>query len=108
MCVSLTDLFADGDTGRERSAVNAGELVLLNNALVRHLAVNGLGASLQDHEVAGDAVLGPLDIHRLVPAGELGIVLLDLAGPVCELQDLKAGETKSVALRGDDVADLGP
>ena len=72
--------------------------------LAGRLALHRLGPRLQDVELAVDAVLAPLDVHR--PA----VVLLDDERVAGELGDVVVGEREAVALlgggveRGDELA----
>src|SRR5687768_7089151 len=69
--------------------------------------VNGFGPGLEDVELAGLAVLGPLEIHRSWPACPLRIVLLDYAGPARELQHFVVTQTKPLTLRINNFARAG-
>ena len=89
------DLLADRAAFDEDRAAALQRVALLG--LARRLALHRLGPRLQDVELAVDAVLAPLDVHR--PA----VVLLDDERVAGELGDLVVGERIAVALLGRGV-----
>ena len=54
----------------------------------RTTAVDRLGSGLDDEQLAGDAVLRPLDVHRGRLAPDAGVVILDRNRPLRQLQDV--------------------
>src|SRR5690348_2067604 len=100
----MPDFFADRDARDERRAVVSGQTIALDDVFLL-LRVDGFGARLKDKKLARDAVFRPLDVHRLRAPGALRIMFFDETSPLRELQDLKTGETETVALRFDDVSD---
>ena len=85
---------AEAVTNRAALGEHGAALADLVEALHRRaaLALHGLGARLNDEELAAQAVLGPLDVHRGVGAAGLGVVLFDDQPPLAELQNLLLGE----------------
>jgi hypothetical protein len=87
---------AGADLLADRAAVGERLAVLLEAVLLHHqaavLALHGLGTRLQDVELAVDAVLAPLDVHRAT------IVLLDDHRVAGELEHVLVGEREAVAV----------
>ncbi len=84
MGLAVADAVADGDARRERRAVDAGQRIGLNVVIVL-LCVDGLWPCQQDVKLAGNAVLCPLDVHRLRAAGDLRVMVLDGTRPFRKL-----------------------
>src|SRR5690606_11723753 len=74
------DCIADARAGEERPSLVPDAIVLERRGSA--LPVNRLGPRLDHKELAALAVLRPFDVHRH------SIVLLDLAGPAREREDL--------------------
>ena len=64
--------------------------------------MHGFRTCLDDEELAGDAVLGPFQIHGHGLAALGGVVVLDDAGPAGELQRLVIGDGELRAFLGRD------
>ena len=86
------DLLADGAALGEHAAL-ALEGVLDLDVGVLLAALHGLGTGLQDVDLAVNAVLAPLDVHRAA------VVLLNDAGELGELDHVLVGEGEAVAVR---------
>src|SRR6516225_7686832 len=59
-----------------------------------------LRAGLQNDQITGDTVLGPLDVHGLRMARQRGIMVFNQAGPSGQGQYIIIGQTESPAFLG--------
>ena len=75
------DALTDGLSPHERCPGYRGQAVDVGGCGPRFRGMDGLRSRLDDHEIAGEAVLCPLDVHRLRVARELGVVHFDEARP---------------------------
>src|SRR3546814_14231764 len=93
------DLLADRAAFGEHRTLAALELVATQH-VDRRARLHGFRTRLQDVQLAVDAILAPLDVHR--PA----VVLLDDAGLAGEGFDFGVGQREAVALLWRDVGDF--
>ena len=91
--------------GLSRAAgLNSDAEHTLFELLQRCVRVDGFGSCLNDEQLAGLAVLGPLDVHRRRRAAGQAVVPLDRAAPARQRQDLVVAERqpRAVARRHRD------
>ena len=62
--------------------------------------LHGLGPRLDHEQLAGDPVLGPLDVHRALAALAGGVVRLDQAAPAGEGEDVVIAEREPRPIAG--------
>ncbi len=94
------DLGPDGRPGHQRFLVLPQDVALQDVGVL--LGLHRLGPGLEDEELAGHAVLAPLDVHGLEVARLGGVVVLDDAGPPGQGDDLVVADAEDVALRPGD------
>src|SRR3546814_13735730 len=94
------DLLTDRAAFGEHGALAALELVAAQH-VDRRARLHGFRTRLQDVQLAVDAILAPLDVHR--PA----VVLLDDAGLGRAGFDFGVGQRAAVAVLGRDVGEFG-
>ena len=59
--------------------MTTGKLIRFDEIVIGFLRVNRLGPRLKDKQLSGDSIFRPLDIHRLMLAGELAPAGVDVA-----------------------------
>ncbi len=57
--------------------------------------MHGLGSRLHNKQLAGQAIFGPLNIHRRGLTMPGRVVVFDGDGPACQLQHLFIGQTEA-------------
>ena len=79
------DLLADAAALEQHLALSV-QPVDLQRVALRASAMDRLGPGLEDEQLAGRAVLGPLDVHRRGLAAPWRVVVLDQAAPAGQRQ----------------------